>query len=251
MSELILVNQSGGVCEICLNRPQKRNAITLAMYTALSAALRAAQADDAVGVVLLRAEGPGFSAGNDLQDFLAAGELTAVHPAMDFMRTLATYDKVLMAAVQGKAVGIGVTLLLHCDLVLAARDASFSLPFVSLGLVPELGSTLLLPRLVGAQRAAHMLLLAQPFDAPRAQELGLVTQVTEAGELLAAARACAQALAAQPRESLLATRRLLRGDPREPLARIAEEARVFSALLRTEAFRERVQAFLARGAAKA
>ena len=247
MSEPVLVASDAGVCEVCLNRPEKRNAITFLMYEQLTRALGAAQADEAVRAVLLSGEGASFSAGNDLQDFLSGPALSAAHPAMQFLRTLATFGKPLLAAVQGQTVGIGVTLLLHCDLIVAARSAQFTLPFVALGLVPEAGSSLLLPRLIGHQRAAERLFLGQPFNADTAYRLGLVNSVVEERSLLEEARALARAVAQQPADALAATRRLLRGDPGELLARIEEEARIFGAQLQSEEFRARVRAFLTRG----
>jgi enoyl-CoA hydratase/carnithine racemase len=249
MSELVLVTRSEAVCEVRLNRPEKRNAITFLMYEQLTGALSAAQADDTVRAVLLSGAGASFSAGNDLQDFLSGPSFSAAHPAMQFLRTLATFGKPLLAAVHGPTVGIGVTMLLQCDLIVAARSAQLSLPFVALGLVPEAGSSLLLPRLVGYQRAAELLLLGQPFNADTAYRLGIVNSVVEEGALLAEARALARAVAQQPPEALAATRRLLRGDPHELLARIEEEARIFGAQLQSEEFRARVRAFLDRGRA--
>src|SRR4029077_2111970 len=233
----VLVSCAEGVCEVRFNRPEKRNAITFAMYEAFVRALHAAQADQAVQVVLLSGEGAGFSAGNDLQDFLSGPQFTPAHPVMELLRALATFGKPLLAAVHGQTVGIGVTMLLHCDLVIAARSTQLSLPFVALGLVPEAGSSLLLPRLVGYQRAAELLLLGQPFNADTAYRLGLINSVVEEAALLDEARALARALAQQPPGALTATRRLLRGDSREVLARIEEEARIFGAQLQSEEFR--------------
>jgi enoyl-CoA hydratase/carnithine racemase len=246
MNEL-RVSAAAGVCELRLNRPEKRNAITLAMYGALCDALSEAQADAAVRAVLLSGEGAGFCAGNDLQDFLNSPPLSAEHPALRFLRLLPTFGKPLIAAVHGQAVGIGVTLLLHCDLVVAARSAQLSLPFVALGLVPEAGSSLLPPRLIGQQRAAELLFLGKPLDATTAHSYGLVNRVVEEGALLDEARRLALAVARQPAGALAATRRLLRGDPREILARIEEEARVFGAQLQSEEFRAGVRAILAGG----
>lgn len=250
MSEQVIVSRAEAVCEIRFNRPEKRNAITFAMYDAFTAALAAAQADAAVRVVLLSGEGAGFSAGNDLHDFLSGPNFTMEHPVMGFLKGLATSQKPLIAAVHGQTIGIGVTMLLHCDLVIAARTTQFSMPFVSLGLVPEAASSLLLPRLVGPQRAAELLLLGKSFDAVDAQQLGLVNRVVEETVLLAEARALAHSVARQPPVALAATRRLLRGDPAETLARIEEEARTFSALLKSEEFRAAVSAFLARAKAR-
>jgi enoyl-CoA hydratase/carnithine racemase len=250
MSEQILVTRADGVCEVRLNRPEKRNAITFAMYQALGRALQEAQADEAVRAVLLSGEGAGFCAGNDLQDFLAGPQFTPAHPVMALLRTLATFAKPLLAAVHGQTVGIGVTMLLHCDLVVAARSTQLSMPFVALGLVPEAGSSLLLPRLVGPQRAAELLLLGEPFAAAAAQSLGIVNRVVEDATLAAAARELARALARQPPGALAATRRLLRGDPSQLLARIEEEARIFGAQLASEEFRAGIRAVLARGRAR-
>jgi len=247
MSEPVLVARADGICEVRLNRPEKRNAITFLMYERLTRALGAAQADESVRAVMLSGEGASFSAGNDLQDFLSGPALSAAHPAMQFLRTLATFGKPLLAAVQGQTVGIGVTMLLHCDLIVAARAAQFSLPFVVLGLVPEAGSSLLLPRLIGQQRAAELLFLGQPFNANTAYRLGLVNSVVEEGALLDETRALARAVAQQPPAALAATRRLLRGDTDELLARIEEEASIFGAQLQSEEFRARVRAFLTRG----
>jgi len=249
MSEHILVSRTGSVCEVRLNRPEKRNAITFAMYQALGEALRAAQADEAVRAVLLSGAGAGFCAGNDLQDFLSGPAFTPAHPVLALLRTLATFGKPLLAAVHGQAVGIGVTMLLHCDLVVATRNAQLSMPFVALGLVPEAGSSLLLPRLVGQQRAAELLLLGKPVDAATAERFGLVNRVVEEEALLDEARKLALAVATQPVGALSATRRLLRGDPAELLARIDEEARIFGAQLQSEEFRAGIRAFLSRGRA--
>ena len=249
MSEQILISCADGICEVRFNRPEKRNAITFAMYEALYRGLREAQADAAVRVVLLGGEGAGFCAGNDLNDFLTGPPFSSEHPVMGFLHTLATFEKPLLAAIHGQTVGIGVTLLLHCDLVVAARTAQLSMPFVSLGLVPEAASSLLLPRLVGQQRAAELLFLGKPFDAATAERLGLVNRVVEEAVLLSEARALARAVAQQPNGALLATRRLLRGDPEQVRARIDAEARIFGAQLQSEEFRAAVRAFLAKGRA--
>jgi len=247
MSEQVLVTRADGVFEMRLNRPEKRNAITFAMYEALASALADAQADKAVNAVLLSGEGAGFCAGNDLNDFLSGPKFTSTHPAMQFLRTLATFGKPIIAAVHGQTIGIGVTILLHCDLVVATRTTQLSMPFVSLGLVPEAGSSLLLPRLVGWQRAAELLFLGKPFDAANAHRLGLVNRVVEEKTLMNEARVLALTVAAQPSGALQATRRLLRGDPGELLARIEEEARDFGARLESEEFRAAVRAVLSKG----
>ncbi len=250
VSDLVGVSAADGVCEIRLNRPGKRNAITFEMYAALSAAFAAAEADAGIRALLLSGEGPGFCAGNDLHDFIAGPEFSGAHPVMGFLRGLATLKKPLLAAVHGQTVGIGVTLLLHCDLVIAARTTQFSMPFVSLGLVPEAASSLLLPRLIGPQRAAELLLLGKPFDAAAAHSLGLINHVVEESALMSEARSLAASLARQPPFALAATRRLLRGDPAEVLARMEEEARIFGGQLKSEEFRAAVTAFLARAKAR-
>jgi enoyl-CoA hydratase/carnithine racemase len=249
MSEQVLVSRADGVCEIRLNRPEKRNAITLAMYEALCSALAQAQADTAVRAVLVSGEGAGFTAGNDLNDFLGGLKFDGDNPIIRLLRALATFGKPLLAAVHGQTVGIGTTLLLHCDLVVAARSTVFSMPFVALGLVPEAASSLLLPQLVGRQRAAELLLLGKPFDAATAHSLGLVNRVVEDADVLSEARALARSVAAQPVEALLAARRLLRGDPAQVLARIDAEAKIFAERLGSEEFRAAVRAVMSRGRA--
>ena len=247
MSEQVAKSCTNGVCELRFDRPEKRNAITHQMYQSLAAHLHAALADSAVRAVLLSGAGASFSAGNDLNDFLSGPEFTSAHPAMDVLRTLATFDKPVVAAVHGPVIGIGVTMLLHCDLVVAAQGTQLIMPFVALGLVPEAGSSLLLPRLVGTQRAAELLLLGQPLDAAEAQRLGLVNRVVEADGLLEEARSLAQRLAQQPVEALRATKRLLRGDAAELIARIEAEAQLFGARLKSQEFRAQVRAVLAKG----
>lgn len=245
----VLRSCAEGVWELRLNRPGKRNAITFAMYEALASALAEARADASVRAVLLGGEGPSFCAGNDLNDFVSGPEFSSDHPVLQLLRTLATFDKPLLAAVHGATVGIGVTLLLHCDLVVAARSTQLSMPFVALGLVPEAGSSLLLPRLTGQQRAAELLYLGAPIDAARALELGLVNRVVDETALGAEARALARTVAGQPEEALRATKRLLRGDTAEVLARIESEARIFGAFLKSEEFRARVRALLGKARA--
>jgi enoyl-CoA hydratase/carnithine racemase len=250
MSELVLVAQAAGVCELRLNRPEKRNAITFAMYEALQQGLQAADAEEGVRAVLLSGAGPGFCAGNDLHDFISGPNFSSRHPVLGFLRGLVNLRKPLVAAVHGQTVGIGVTMLLHCDLVVAADTTRFHMPFVSLGLVPEAASSLLLPQRIGPQRAAELLLLGKPFDAPTALSFGLVNRVVAEAVSLTEARALAAALAAQPPEALRATRRLLRGDPAAALARIDAEADIFGAQLQGSEFKNAVQAFLAKAKAR-
>jgi enoyl-CoA hydratase/carnithine racemase len=219
------------------------------MYGALAAQLEAALADSAVNAVLLSGAGASFTAGNDLNDFLSGPEVTRTHPVIEVLHRLATFDKPLVAAVHGQTVGIGVTMLLHCDLVVAAQGTILTMPFVALGLVPEAGSSLLVPRLAGMQRAAELLLLGSPLDAAGAERLGLVNRVVAEASLLDEARALALRLALQPAGALRATKRLLRGDPTELLARIDAEVAEFSARLKSAEFRTRVAALLGKGRA--
>jgi enoyl-CoA hydratase/carnithine racemase len=248
MSELVQVRREGAVCCVTLARPEKKNALTSAMYESLIAAFAEASRERGVGALLLTGSQGVFTAGNDIGDFLsgafAAAASNADSPGVKFIRALATFDKPLVAAVEGPAVGIGATLCLHCDLVYAAPSAMFSMPFVNLGLVPEAGSSLLAPQRFGAARAAEVLLLAEPFDAETAREFGLVNAIVEPEALYAHALAKAEALAAKPREAMLATRRLLRGDPTALLARMDEELRVFHDRLRSPEARAAFMAFM-------
>lgn len=229
--------------EIRLQRPEKRNAITAAMYAALADALARAADEAAIRAVLISGEGEAFTAGNDLRDFLARPPQAEDGPVFRFLRAVATAPKPLVAAVQGAAVGIGVTMLLHCDLVVAAANARFSLPFVNLGLVPEAASSLLLPRLVGHQRAAEMLLLGEAFDAEAARACGLVNRVVAEGDLIDAARTLAGALAARPPEAVRLAKALLKGDGAAVAGRMAEENRHFRERLKSAELREAVAAF--------
>ena len=241
-TDMVLVSQADGVCEIRLNRPAKRNAITLGMYDALWSALVRAEADDCVRVILLTGAGASFTAGNDLMDFVSGPPVGDKHGAARFIRLLPKLRKVLIAAVHGSTVGIGVTLLLHCDLVLAARSAHLSMPFVKLGLVPEAASSLLLPRLIGHQRAAELLLLGTAIDSSAAFNMGLVNRVVEDEVLLDEVRALARTVASQPAGALRATKQLLRSET-GPTARIEEELQAFQERLASDEFKNAAQAF--------
>jgi enoyl-CoA hydratase/carnithine racemase len=240
-ADQVLVSRTDGVCELRLNRPEKRNAITLAMYEALWAALVRAEADESVRVILFSGAGASFTAGNDLLDFVNQPQ-TDDTSTLKFLRLLPKIRKVMVAAVHGSTVGIGVTMLLHCDLVVAARSTRLSLPFVKLGLVPEAGSSLLLPRLVGHHRAAELLLLGSPIDASTAFTYGLVNKVVEDDQLPEEARALAHTVAAQPPGALLATKQLLRSETGVS-ARIEEELRFFRERLGSVEFRAAAEAF--------
>lgn len=230
------------IARIRFDRPEKKNAITAEMYAQLADALAAADADPQVRALLLHGSAECFTAGNDLHDFLKRAPGGEGSPTWRLFEVLPGLSKPIVAAVGGPAVGIGSTLLLHCDLVYAASNARFQLPFVPLGIVPEFGSTLLLPMLAGYQRAAELLLLGQPFTAQKAFEIGLVTEVVAPEDLLAKAESAAAALAALPPESLRLTKKLMKSAPvRE---RISEEGRLFLERLRSPEAKEAISAFL-------
>jgi enoyl-CoA hydratase/carnithine racemase len=237
------VARNGAVLELTLNRPAKKNALTNAMYRALTVALHEAERDQGIGAVLISGAGGVFSAGNDIGDFVAAvsgGDMAAA----DFVRKIAGFSKPLVAAVDGLAVGVGTTMLLHCDLIYASPSSRFSLPFVDLGLLPEAGSSLLLPRRVGMARASAWLLAGESFSADEAREAGLINGVVAADALLATAREKAARLAAKPRTALLAARKFLRGDKEEILARIDAELEAFRAALASPQAQGALTAFL-------
>lgn len=243
----ILVHTEDGVCTLTFNRVAKKNSISQAMYGAMADAVAAAREDAAVRVLVFQGDLAIFSAGNDLGDFLnASGNMLAGDtPVMRFMGQLADFPKPVIAAVCGPAVGIGTTLLLHCDLVYAGDNAAFSLPFVNLGLCPEFGSSLLLPRLMGYQRAAEALLLGEPFLAEAALEVGLVNRVVPPSECNALAQRQARKLAAKPLSALVETKRLMKdGQAALVRTRVAEEAQSFGRMLHEPAAREAVSAFM-------
>jgi enoyl-CoA hydratase/carnithine racemase len=235
-----------GVMTIELARPEKKNAITLAMYEAMTAALRDASANDSVVAVLLTGQRDLFTAGNDLEDFLQRPPTdTASSPIAHFLYTLLDFEKPVVAAVTGLAVGIGVTMLLHCDLVYVSTDARLSMPFVSLGLVPEFGSSLLVPRLMGRAKAAEKLLLCEPFTGGDAVSLGIATAALPAAEVLAQAQLAAERFNDLPAGAVRETKRLLRADIKENVARAMHaEAAAFLERLRSPEAKEAFTAFL-------
>jgi enoyl-CoA hydratase/carnithine racemase len=242
---LIRTDTRDRVATIELVRPDKKNALTLEMYGQLAQALSAADADRGVRAILVRGQRDCFTAGNDLADFLERPPHGENVTTWNFLNVLSQVQKPMVAAVGGPAVGIGTTLLLHCDLVYAAPNARFQLPFVPLGVVPEAGSTLLLPLLAGYQRAAELLLLGQPFTAEKAREIGIVTEIVSEEELLPRSLRTATALAALPPESLRLTKRLMKQRYAQALAEaIAEESRVFRERLASPEAREAMSAFL-------
>jgi enoyl-CoA hydratase/carnithine racemase len=248
---LVRAETAGGVARIALDRPEKKNAFTAEMYRLLGEALAAAEASDAVRAVLLHGTRDCFSAGNDIADFLKPRKGPEDSPAAHLFRTLPVMKKPIVAAVNGPAIGIGSTLLLHCDLIYAGESARFQLPFVPLGIVPEFGSTFLLPLLAGYQRAAELLLLGQPFTAQQAREAGMVNDVVPDADVLARAERAAATLAALPAQSVRLTKRLLRQTHAAAIeARIAEEARIFTERLASPEAKAAMNAFLAKRAPK-
>jgi enoyl-CoA hydratase/carnithine racemase len=242
----IQTEAEGPILRITINRPEKKNALTSRMYTELADAFDHAEANPDVRVVLLHGNGDSFTAGNDLEDFLkttwSGDELP---PAVRFMYAVASATKAVIAAVHGSAVGIGTTILLHCDLVYAAEGARFMMPFVNLGIVPEAGSTMLVPALVGHQRAAELLMIAAPLTAQRAYELGLVNAVVASGELLTTAMDAARQLVAKPARALRATKQLLKRRQKTELdLAMREELRVLRHHLGSPETREALTAFL-------
>jgi len=239
------VAREGGIQTIRFNRPEKKNAITTAMYEALTQALEGGDWSEGVRAHVIAGLPGAFSAGNDMNDFLAFADNGALgEPVLRFLRTIATLQKPVIAAVDGLAVGIGTTLLLHCDLVYASPEASFHTPFLDLGLVPEAASSLLMPRRMGYARAFEMLCLGIKYDAGRALAAGLVNEIIPGEELESYVRQVALQLASKPPEALAAGRKLLRGSPENVMARIEEEAVLFAERLSSSEAREAFRSFL-------
>lgn len=245
MSEHIKVSTDNGIRTIRIERPDKKNALTQAMYAALAEAIKDGEGDDAVRVFVLTGTGDVFTAGNDLADFLKVGDIAA-SPAADFLRLLSTAAKPVVAAVNGAAIGIGVTMLMHCDLVVAAEDARLQLPFINLALVPEAASSLLLPRLAGHHRAAELLMLGEPFDAQFGREIGLVNRVAPAAAVEAVATDLATRLADKPAAALRQTKALLKTEGDDIAARLGTEFAAFSECLSSPELKEAVAAFFER-----
>jgi len=246
MANHVVVEKQDRILTIRMDRPEKKNAITFAMYSAMTEALEKAAADAEVRVVLITGTKDCFTAGNDLADFAAAkpGQIT---PAIRYLEVLAATAKPVVAVVTGVAVGIGTTMLLHCDLVYAASSARFQLPFVNLGLCPEAGSTLILPARMGLHRAAEVLFFGEPFTADAARDLGLVNQVFSDQELPAAALTKAKQLAEKPPTSLRTTKMLLKSASAEVIKEaMAREGAQFAALLQGAEAKEAMAAFMER-----
>jgi enoyl-CoA hydratase/carnithine racemase len=241
----IITERSGNILRIVLNRPARKNAMTGDMYTTIADILGQADKDDAIRVALLHGAGNAFTAGNDIEDFLKNPPGPGASPQAHLMDALIGFEKPIVAAVQGAAVGGGTTMLTHFDFVYAGESAKFQLPFINLGLVPEFGSSFSLPARIGHLRAAELFLLGEPFNATRAAELGLVTRVVPDSDLLATAIATAQKLATKASGALLATKRLIK---RASISQFREavkfESQEFAERTRSAEAKEAFSAFL-------
>lgn len=243
----ILTHTDGGVMTITLNRVDKKNSITAAMYGAMADALQSAAGDAAIRVVVLQGHETVFSAGNDIGDFLNKPPAGENSPVFRFLRGIAAFPKPLLAAVCGPAVGVGTTMLFHCDLVYAGDNAAFSMPFVNLGLCPEAASSLLVPQMLGYHRAAEALLMGEPFMAEAALEVGLVNRVLPPTEANGYAQAQARKLAAKPISSLVETKRLMKkGQAALLVQQMDDEGASFGRMLREPAAKEAFSAFMER-----
>ncbi|SCA56425.1 Enoyl-CoA hydratase/isomerase [Candidatus Terasakiella magnetica] len=244
MTQDILIETHGPVRVIKFNRAEKKNAITLAMYEALSDALVEADQAADIRACILATANENFTTGNDLQDFLAHPELDEKAGPARFITQISQMKKPLIAAVEGLCVGVGATLLLHCDFIYASEQASLSFPFVNIALVPEAGSTLLLERLIGHQKASELLMLGESFEARLALELGLINELVSKDKALAHALETAQKLAQKPPTALLATKALMKSKTRDLEGRMAEEFIAFASCLKSPELQEAIQAFM-------
>jgi enoyl-CoA hydratase/carnithine racemase len=241
----IITERSGSILRIQLNRPDKKNAMTSSMYVTLADLLNDAARDEQVRVVLWHGAGDSFSAGNDVEDFLKNPPGPGESPQARLMNALVNFDKPLVAAVQGAAIGGGTTMLTHCDFVYAAESAKFQMPFINLGLVPEFGSSYSLPMRIGHLRAAELILLGLPFDARRALDLGLVTRVVPDEKLMATATETAQKLSQKPIGALRGCKRLMKQSSRDQLEQaIKLEGEEFALRVRSAEAREAFTAFV-------
>jgi enoyl-CoA hydratase/carnithine racemase len=245
MSQQILTHAQDGVLTISFNRLERKNSITGAMYAALTEAVSAAATDPSIRVAVLQGHETVFSAGNDMSDFAKTPATDTESPAFPCLRALAAFPKPLLAAVCGPAVGIGATMLLHCDVVYAGDNAAFTMPFVNLGLCPEAAASLLLPQLLGYHRAAEALLFGEPLTADAALKAGLVNKVLPASEVNAYVHAQAAKLAVKPVSSLIETKRLMKsGQQSAVLQRMDDEGSIFRRMLVEPAAKEAFSAFL-------
>src|ERR1700726_1135128 len=243
----IITERSGAILRVELNRPARKNAMTAGMYTSLADTFREAGKDDAIRVVLWHGAGDAFCAGNDIEDFLKNPPGPGESPQARLMNALLDFDKPLIAAVHGAAIGGGTTMLTHCDFVYAGGSAKFQMPFINLAVVPEFGSSCSIPARIGHIRAAELILLGLPFDARRAADLGFVTQVVPDQNLLGTASETARELATKPAGTLQACKRLLKRPFREQIkAAIKAQNEEFSAHVRSADAKEAFTAFLER-----
>jgi enoyl-CoA hydratase/carnithine racemase len=241
----IVTEHTGSILRIQFNRPKKRNAMTSAMYVALAGIFNEAAKDENTRVVLWHGAGDSFCAGNDIEDFLKNPPGPGESPQAGLMNAFVNFDKPVVVAVHGAAIGGGTTMLTHCDFIYAAESAKFQMPFINLALVPEFGSSCSVPLRIGHLRAAELILLGAPFDARRATELGLVTQVVSDKDALARATETAEKLATKPAAALQASKRLMKQPFREQIkAAMKAENEEFSVQVRSEDAKEALTAFL-------
>jgi enoyl-CoA hydratase/carnithine racemase len=239
MSE-ILSRQEGNVLVLSFNRSEKMNALTRSMYAGLAKGLNDAAGDFGIRAVIITSESQHFTAGNDISDFMDNPPTSDSSEVSQFLESLLNFPKPLIAAVKGNAVGVGTTMLLHCDVVVASPTAKFSMPFASLGLVPEAGSSLLFPQLVGYQRAARIFMTGESFDAPSAVEMGLVTSVEN--DPLAEAMKIAQQISEQPPQAIINTKALLKARSHDAVAAVMKaEFEIFAMALQSD---EAMEAFM-------
>jgi enoyl-CoA hydratase/carnithine racemase len=247
MNTQIEIGRDGTVLTLRMARPEKKNALTAAMYDALATAIAAADRDTQTHAILILGQPGVFCAGNDMQDFLkAAMQGTLDDAVIRFLKAIAGGSKPLVAGVDGLAIGVGTTMLFHCDYVVASEKAMLRMPFTDLALVPEAGSSLLGPRLMGAQRAFEYLVMGRAMDARKAEAFGLINAVTTSEALEETALAAAREIAGKPPGAVQASRRLLRGDTEAVLRRIDEEAEIFKERLRSPEALAAFQAFMSR-----
>ena len=239
----ILATRDHSVLTLTLNRPGKMNALTRGMYSSLTDHLRLAAGDFGIRCVIINAEGPHFTAGNDINDFIESAGEVADSEGFDFLIQIRDFPKPIVAVVQGQAIGIGTTMLLHCDVVVADPSASFSMPFVTLGLVPEAGSSYLFPQLVGYQRASHILLTGESFGAEEAKDMGLVAVVSK--DALAQGKRIAWRISEQPPTAILHTKALLKSGSHDAVKAVMHaEAELFTMALQSDEAREALMKFV-------
>jgi len=244
MTENVVLTRSDGVLEIRLNRPEKKNALTRAMYDTMAEAFGQVDADPTLRVALLTGTGDTFTSGNDIADFQVRATSNREGAASRFLPALSSMEKPLIAAVNGAAIGVGTTMLMHCDLIIAASSARFVMPFTGLGLVPEAASSLLFPRLLGHQRASAMLLLGEPLEAATAHAWGFVNRVVDDVALMETAHAVARRLASLPPQAVRLTKRLMRHGADDVSGRIEEELALFRERLASPEAAEAFRAFM-------